>query len=94
MDRNIFGDPKDVMDEILTMAEGMTHIHLEEARTKATSDEDRKLRISKVVLACGMALSVIGATHYRQRAGSKLFGKMVGDLLEEGMERITDILET
>ena len=83
----------EVMRELVSTAENIVRPLLDKARREATTEEERRLAISKIALSLCVALAVIGQAHYQQKAGSKVFGDLVGSLVTEAMETLVDAMK-
>lgn len=94
MDLSSFGeDPKEIMGEILDMAEAMVQPLLDKARSESSTNEEYRLRITKITLALGVGLAVIGERYYKQKAGPELYSQMVAQLVKDAMERMIGTME-
>ena len=91
-----FMDPTNatkIMSEVMDMAEGMVQPLLDKARAETSNNDEYRARVTKITMALGVALAVVGERFYKQKAGPEMFGQMVGQLVQECMEKIMSIME-
>ena len=91
-----FMDPENasaIMGEVMDMAEAMVQPLLKQAHADSSTNEEYRTQVTKITMALGVGLAVLGERFYKQKAGPELFGQMVGELVKECMEKIMGVME-